>query len=164
LAAGCARQSLHKENIMKVHSYLILNGNCAEAFAFYEKVLGGKIMAMIRFGDMPAPTNEPSEGCAGGKVDPNAVAHVCLSLGDSLLMGSDTMPAMPEKIGGFNVNLEIAETARAESTFAALSAGGNVRMPLQETFWAKRFGMFTDKFGTPWMINCPKENAGPAKA
>lgn len=142
---------------MKLHSYLILNGNCAEAFDFYEKVLGGKIEAMIRFSDMPKSDKSP-EACGNGAsgINPNAVAHVCLKVGDHLLMGSDTMPSMPEKPGGFNVNIEIADLTQAQATFKALSEGGSVRMPLQETFWAKGFAMFTDKFGTPWMINCPK--------
>lgn len=143
---------------MKLHSYLILNGNCAEAFAFYEKVLGGKIEAMLKFSDMPQGDQSP-EGCeAAGPVRPNAIAHVCLKVGDHLLMGSDNGPMGTEKIGGFCVNIEIAEVVKAESTFKALSAGGTVSMAIQETFWATRFAMFTDKFGTPWMINCPKQN------
>ena len=142
---------------MKLHSYLILNGNCAEAFAFYEKVLGGKIEAMLKFSDMPKGDQSP-EGCeAVGPGNPNAIAHVCLKVGDYLLMGSDNGPQASEKIGGFCVNIEIPEVAKAESTFKALSQGGTVAMSIQETFWAKRFAMFTDKFGTPWMINCPKQ-------
>ena len=84
------------------------------------------------------------------------IAHARLAVGDNVLMGSDGQPGRPERMQGFSVTLNIAEPEEAERVFAALEAGGTVTMPIQETFWAPRFGMLIDRFGTPWMVNCEK--------
>jgi PhnB protein len=142
---------------MDVNTYLSFDGNCAAAFKFYEKVLGGKILMMMSYGDM--------QGCSDMSADVKAkVAHVRMQLGDKLLMGSDSPPGRFEQPKGFNVNISVTDPGQADRLFAALSENGTVTMPIQETFWATRFGMLTDQFGTPWMINCEKTAAKSATA
>jgi PhnB protein len=142
---------------MDLNTYLSFDGNCAAAFKFYEKVLGGKILMTMSYGDMP--------GCAEMAADTKAkVAHVRMQLGDKLLMGSDSPPGRFEKPRGFNVNISVTDPAQADRLFAALSENGAVTMPIQETFWATRFGMLVDQFGTPWMINCEKTATKSATA
>jgi len=82
------------------------------------------------------------------------IMHARLTVGDETLMGSDAPPGRYEAMKGFSVTLGIADPADAERIFQALAQGGTVRMPIQPTFWAQRFGMLVDRFGTPWMINC----------
>lgn len=84
------------------------------------------------------------------------IIHARLVGNGMLLMGSDAPPDRYEPMKGFSVTLNVNEPAEAERVFNALADGGSVRMPLGETFWAKKFGMLTDRFGTPWMINCEK--------
>ena len=134
---------------MKLNAYLMFNVNCEAAFKFYEKVLGGKIEAMLPHKGTPAEEHVPAEW--QGKI-----MHACMILGDTTLMASDAPPSFQEPMKGFSVNIGIKTPAEAERVFNALAEGGTVRMPLEETFWAARFGMLTDKFGTPWMINCEK--------
>ena len=87
----------------------------------------------------------------------NKVMHAQLTIGDALLFGSDAPPNQYEKPQGISVALAVLDPADAERKFKALSEGGNVTMPIQQTFWAQRFGMVTDKFGIPWMVNCPAQ-------
>jgi PhnB protein len=139
---------------MKVNPYLTFDGNCEEAFKFYERALGAKIVAMVTFGQTPMAAQTPAEAH-------NKIAHARLGVGDQWLMGSDGMPGCYEAMKGFSVTLNVDEPAEAERVFRALAEGGSVRMPIAETFWAKRFGMVTDRFGTPWMINCEKPMGAP---
>jgi PhnB protein len=134
---------------MNLNAYLVFDGQTEAAFKFYEKVLGGKIMMMMRTGDMPSDKPMPKEHA-------NRIAHVSLKVGDNILMGSDVPAGHFKKPQGFHVNIAVKETAEAERIFAALADGGAIEMPLAETFWAKRFGLVTDRFGTPWMVNCDK--------
>ncbi len=134
---------------MQLVPYLGFNGTCEEAFKFYAKCLGGKIVAMSRFESAPAEAGMPA-GLA------NLVMHARLLVGDAVLMGSDSPPDRYQPGGGFNVAIQVDTPAEAERIFAALSEGGTVQMPIEETFWATRFGMLIDRFGTPWMINCEK--------
>jgi PhnB protein len=135
---------------MKWNPYLAFNNQCKEAFEFYEKVLGGKIVAMIGYGDTPAKEHMPADTGA-------RIMHARLVLGDQVLMGCDAHPAMPyDGIRGNDVAVHAETPAEAERLFAALSEGGTVQMPIGETFWSARFGMLTDRFGVPWMINCEK--------
>lgn len=138
---------------MQIVPYLNFPGTCAEAMASYAAVLGGTIEGMITFGDMP-DAGEMPEAMKG------MVAHVCLAIGDQRLMASDAPPHMYEQPRGTSVSIHVDSPAEAERICAALSAGGAFSMELQETFWALRFAMFTDRFGTPWMINCSRP--GPA--
>lgn len=132
---------------MKLNSYLMFNGQCEAAFKFYEQCLGGKIEAMMTYGESPMADQAPPELL-------NKIMHVQLTVGDQELMGSDSPPEYMEKPQGFSVSLSIDSVADAERIFHALAENGAVRMPLEKTFWAERFGMLVDQFGTPWMINC----------
>ena len=84
------------------------------------------------------------------------ILHACMSVGDTLLMGSDCPPEYFQKPQGFSVSLTFADAAEAERIFGLLAEGGTVQMPIEETFWAVRFGACVDRFGTPWMISCNK--------
>jgi PhnB protein len=132
---------------MQLNPYLVFNGNCEAAFRFYEKVLGGKIEAMLPHEGTPAAEHVPPEWR-------NKIMHARLSVGDKILMGSDAPPDHYEAMKGFSVTLGIDRPAEAERIFHALAEKGTVRLPIQKTFWAARFGMLVDQFGTPWMINC----------
>jgi PhnB protein len=134
---------------MQLNPYLTFNGQCEAAFKFYERVLGGKIVAMIPHEGSPAAEHVPSEWR-------NKIMHARLAVGDKVLMGSDAPPGHQEDMKGFSVSLGIDDPKDAERIFHALAENGTVRMPIQETFWAVRFGMLVDRFGTPWMINCEK--------
>jgi PhnB protein len=138
---------------MQMNPYLTFKGQCEAAFKFYEKVLGGKIVAMMPHEGTPAADHVPAEWRS-------KIMHARLVLDDDrVLMGSDAPPSMQEEMKGFSVTLGVDKPADAERIFHALAEDGTVRMPIQETFWAARFGMLTDRFGTPWMINCEKATA-----
>jgi len=134
---------------MQLNPYLTFNGRCEAAFKFYEKVLGGKIEAMLPHAGTPAEGQVPAEWR-------NKIMHARLTVGDQVLMASDAPPEHSEEMKGFSVYLHFDEPADAERIFHALAENGTVRMPIQETFWAVRFGMLVDQFGTPWMVNCQK--------
>jgi PhnB protein len=132
---------------MQINPYLSFSGDCATAFAFYEQVLGGKIVEMITHGDSPMADQVP----AGWK---NRVIHASLQVGDRIILGADLPPEHHQPAKGMSLSISIATPEEAERLFAALSESGSVQMELQQTFWSVRFGMLTDKFGTPWMISC----------
>ena len=134
---------------MRLTPYLMFNGQCEEAFKFYEQCLGGKIVAMHTFSEMPAAEHVSPEAR-------HQIMHARLQVGDAVLMASDCPPEHYAAPRGFYVSLHIDDPADAERIFHALAEGGEVRMPIEETFWAVRFGMLVDRFGTPWMINCEK--------
>jgi len=132
---------------MSLNPYLHFNGQCETAFKFYEKVLGGKIESMMTHGDSPMADKVSADWR-------NKIMHARLNVGDGVLMGSDAPPQYYKKPQGFSVSFSLKDPAKAEKIFKALSEKGAVEMPLQQTFWAKRFGMCTDQFGIAWMINC----------
>jgi PhnB protein len=134
---------------MKLNPYLNFNGECEAAFTFYEKCLGGKNVTMMNYGSGPMAAKTPP----GWQ---NKIMHARLLIGDQVLMGSDGPSDSYSKPQGISVTLNMSDPAEAERIFHALSEGGAVQMPIQETFWAARFAMFTDRFGIPWMINCEK--------
>jgi PhnB protein len=137
---------------MKMNAYLSFNGTCEAAFRFYEKALGGRIVMMLRNKEAPAEA---------GPIDPKMterIMHARLIAGEAVLMGGDAPPEHYAKAQGFCVNISVDTPEEADRVFAALSDGATIRMPIGETFWASRFGMLVDKFGTPWMVNC--ENRG----
>jgi PhnB protein len=138
-----------KEKIMKLSAYLGFDGNCAEAFRFYEECLGGKNLWIMTMGESPMADKIPAE--SHGKV-----MHARITVGDSTLMGGDSPNSPYQAMKGFCVSIGVEEAAEADRIFAALAEHGHIQMPIQETFWAVRFGMVTDRFGTPWMINCEK--------
>lgn len=132
---------------MKLNPYLSFNDECKAAFKFYEQCLGGKIDTMMTYGESPMADQTPTD-----KLD--KIMHASLIVGDTVLMGSDAPPGFLEKPQGFSVSLVFTAPEEAERIFNALAENGTVRMPIQETFWSPRFGMLTDRFGIPWMINC----------
>lgn len=134
--------------------YLSFGGNTREAFAFYEKALGAKIQAMLSHADMPAPAT-PGAGCDGPAPGGDAIMHACLALpGGAMLFAGDTPPGMPyEGVKGVMLALQYDTVDAAHGAFHALSQGGQVTMPLAPTFWAKTFGMLTDRFGLSWAVN-----------
>jgi len=132
---------------MQLSPYLNFNGQCEAAFKFYERCLGGKIEAMITYAGTPAEEHAPPELR-------NKILHARLIVGGDALMGSDAPPDRYETPKGFSVSLQIDDPADAERIFHALAENGIVQMPIQQTFWADRFGMLVDQFGVPWMVNC----------
>ena len=134
---------------MKVNPYLNFNGNCREAFELYEKVLGGKIEMMQTHGESPMADTVPPDW-------KDAILHVRMKLGDDILMASDAPPDRYHKPEGFYVSLSIDKPEEADRIYNALSENGKIDMPIQETFWASRFAMFSDRFGIPWMVDCNK--------
>jgi len=134
---------------MKINPYLSFNGNCRDAFEFYEKCLGGKIVFIMTNGNSPMAAQTPADQLG-------RIMHVSMAVGDQILAGADAPPQFFSAAHGMCVSLDIATPAEAERIFNELSTDGQVQMPIQETFWAQRFAMFRDRFGTPWMINCSK--------
>lgn len=134
---------------MQLNPYLTFNGRCEQAFRFYETCLGGKIQIMMTYGDAPQGESTPPAWR-------NKILHTTLQLGDRVLQGVDVLPEHYQKPQGFSLSLNINSAEEAEGIFKALAGDGTAQLPLQETFWALRFGMLVDKFGTPWMINCGK--------
>jgi PhnB protein len=129
--------------------YLSFDGNCEAAFKTYEKILGGKLLMMVRNGE--APTGTP--------VTPgteNRIMHARLEAGGRMLMGGDAPPQFATKPQGFCVSIQVDTPAEAERIFSALAKDGKIQMPIGTSFWAERFGMLIDKFSIPWMINCEK--------
>jgi len=135
---------------MQLNPYLIFKDTCEAAFKFYAQSLRGEIVMMMPFGDTPGCESMPAD--SRGKI-----MHARLAIGDQVLMGSDNHPDHPyDGIKGCSVSINVDAPAEAERIFKALAEGGEVQMPLQETFWAIRFGMLTDQYGVPWMVNCAR--------
>jgi PhnB protein len=134
---------------VQLNPYLFFNGKCEAAFRFYEKVLGGKIVAMMTHEETPIADQVAPEMR-------KSIIHARLTVGDKVIMGSDSPPDRYDAAKGFSVTVGVEEPAEAERIFAALSKDGTIRMPMEETFWAHRFGMLVDQYGIPWMINCEK--------
>jgi PhnB protein len=133
---------------MQMNPYLLFNGQCEEAFKFYETCLGGKIDAMMTHAGTPAEQQVPAEWR-------DKILHVSMTVDGNMLMGSDAPPNHYKVPQGMSVSLQMKDAADAERIYKELSQGGSVQMPLQKTFWAKLFAMFVDRYGIPWMINCP---------
>ena len=132
---------------MQVNPYLNFNGDCAEAFRFYERVLGGKIEMMMTHAESPMAEQTPPE-------QKDKIMHARLVIGDQVLMASDSPPGYYQKPQGLFVSLMVDTVEDAQRIYAALAENATVTLPLQKTFWAEQFAMLTDRFGTPWMIDC----------
>ena len=135
---------------MQLNPYLLFKGNCEDAFKFYEKCLGGKIVTMMPHEGTPAAEQVPANWR-------EKIIHARMTVGDHVLMGSDVPPDRYAPMKGFGVSFAVDSPADAERIFKALSEKGTVGMPMQQTFFAVRFGMVVDQFGTPWMITCEAE-------
>ncbi|GBQ87279.1 glyoxalase [Gluconacetobacter johannae DSM 13595] len=133
---------------MRINAYIhAFDGRCREAFAFYQAALGGEITAMMTFADTPMADSVPAD-------QRGRICHAALTVGGQVLMGSDGMPDKAVTPAGFSISIT-ADTAKdAELIFTALSDGGSITMPLQQTFWAPQFGMLVDRFGISWMVGC----------
>jgi PhnB protein len=128
---------------MKLYTYLNYGGNCRQAFEFYEKHLGGRI-SMIRYhGEQPDTSRIPPDW-------KNAVLHARIELGDTTVMGADIPGYQPMRSA--YLSLLVDSDAEAERVYTLLSEGGEIFMPMQETFFARRFAMLRDRFGTSWML------------
>jgi PhnB protein len=134
---------------MKLQAHLSFHGQCEAAFKFYEKALKGKITFTMRFSESPMAKQVPPDW-------QNKVIHTTLTCGDQTISGADAYGEHYRVPQGFSVAVDIADATEADRIFAALAENGKVTMPIQETFWAKRFGALVDQFGIPWMVNCAK--------
>jgi PhnB protein len=133
---------------MEVQAYLFFEGRCEEAIEFYRRALGAEVQMLMRYKDSPvAPGCELPPGSA------DKVMHANLKIGDTQVMASDGRCGGQPGFQGFALSLSPADVAEAERLFNALADGGQVQMPLAETFWSPRFGMVADRFGVAWMIN-----------
>jgi PhnB protein len=134
---------------MKLHTYLNFGGNCLEAFRFYEQNLGGKITMSMTYADQPDAPSVPPEQAKN-------ILYAHLLLGETSLMGSDTSNYAPMRSAYLSLSVDSNE--EAERIYKLLSEGGEVFMPMGETFFAYRFGMARDRFGVSWMILNPRPN------
>lgn len=133
--------------------YLFFKGNCLKAMTHYAEVLGGEITGVFRNGDAP-----DSESRMPGSDD--MILNLHMKLGDSSVMASDNTDEMYEKPQGFRVSISLASRQEFDRTFEALAKDApRVDMPPDETFWAERFAMFTDSYGTPWMLSYEGDKA-----
>lgn len=135
---------------MKLHIYLNYDGTTEEAFNFYKSVFGGEFISVNRFGEMPDDGSIP-------EAVKNKIMHISLPVGENMvLMASDNVEGFgPGFAAGNNYNIMIDPDSKeqAAALYAKLSEGGQVVMPLEDTFWGAYYGHFIDKFGTGWMIN-----------
>lgn len=135
--------------------YLSFDGNTRDAFAFYERALGATLQAMLRMSDVPA-SGMTGDGCAEhGAPGGEAIMHACLVLpGGAMLFAGDAPPgAGYDGVKGVMLALQYDTVDEARRVFDALSEGGQVTMPLAPAFWARTFGMLTDRFGVSWAVN-----------
>ena len=132
---------------MQMNTYLSFRGECEAAFKFYEECLDGKLGEIFRYAGTPLADQVPADW-------QNKVMHGSLAIGEHVLMGGDVAPDRYEKPQGFSLSLQMNDATQAERLFHLLAKDGTVMLPLEETFWAARFGMVVDRFGIPWLINC----------
>lgn len=136
-----------------VNVYLTFNGNCREAFEFYKSVFGGEFPYVGTFGEMPPQEGTPSVPDS----EKNKIMHISLPISkETALMGSDSSKAFGQATvvgNNFSISINTDTKEEAQKLFDNLSTGGQITLPLNETFWAAYFGMLTDKFGINWMVN-----------
>jgi PhnB protein len=128
---------------------LSFNGTCEAAFRRYERCLDGTITFMLRWGHSPTPADVPADW--GDKI-----YHATLKIGDIVIMGGDRPLDRYDQPKGFELVLSMDDPLVAERVFHELAEGGTIKMPLQATFWASRFGVLVDQFGIPWTVNCER--------
>ena len=138
---------------MNVQAYLTFGGRCEEALEFYKKSLGAEVTSMMRWKDSPDAAMKPPPGFE------NKIMNAAFRIGQTELMADDGMAEKAAEFKGMTLAIEAADDAEAKRVFTALGQGGNVSMPLAKTFWTSSFGMLTDKFGVPWMVNVAEQTA-----
>src|SRR4051794_33691682 len=145
--------------MLGVKPYISFTGNCEEAMNFYKEKLGAEILFLGRYGDSPMAKDAPGNG--------DKILHTSIKIGDTVIMACDNVfdGEHPTTVGN-NISLALGtnDVAQADSAFEQMSDGATITMPMQETFWAHRFGMLTDKFGINWMFNCDKPHGDDQKA
>lgn len=130
---------------MKLYTYLNYGGNCRQAFEFYAEHLGGKITMMTTHGEQPEADKVPPDW-------KNAVLHARIEIGGTIVLGADIPPERFQPIRSAYLSLMLDSSDEAERIYALLSEGGQIFMPMEETFFAHRFAMLRDRFGTSWML------------
>jgi PhnB protein len=134
-----------KGGSMSFHPYLFFSGTCRDAFTRYQEVFGGEL-DLVTMADMPEIPDVPADQA-------HLIMHAALMADGQLLMGSDDPTGDGGPMKGVAVNCTVSDTGEAERIYAALADGGEATMPLAQTSWSPMFGMCTDRFGTPWMVN-----------
>lgn len=134
---------------MQVQPYLFFDGRCDEAINFYKKTLKAETMMLMHFKDSPDQSMISPQSV-------DKVMHAALRIGETVILVSDGHCGGQPSFQGFSLSITAASNAEAEKIFAALGEGGEVRMPMAETFFATRFGMLADRFGVGWMVIMPK--------
>jgi PhnB protein len=132
---------------VQINPYLSFKGDCEAAFTLYARCFGGQLDGIVRYAGSPMADQVP----AGWQ---DKVMHGSVTVGDQVLMGADVAPDGYEEAKGFSLSIQIKSTSEAERIFGELARDGRVILPLEQTFWAARFGMVVDRFGIPWSINC----------
>ena len=146
---------------MQVQSYLFFDGRCEEALAFYQAALGAEVTALMRFKDAPPQPDQPSqEGCGPAQADPEKIMHASFKIGETQIMASDGMNGGKPDFKGFSLSITAPSENEADRIFAAIGQGGKVQMALDTTFFARRFGVVTDRFGVSWMVIVPLIDIG----
>ena len=138
---------------MTLNTYLHFNGDCREAFEFYRSIFGGDFEIVQTFGDGPPDMGIPD-------AEKNNIMHVSLSVGASMLMGSDVPSAFgppPNKGNNFSISYDAQSKKETDDLFAKLSEGGVATMPPQDMFWGAYFGSCIDRFGIRWMVSCEQQ-------
>jgi len=138
---------------MKLYTYLNYGGNCRQAFEFYAEHLGGKITMLTTHGEQPDSSKVPAEW-------KNAVLHARIEMGDTTILGADIPPERFQPMRSAYLSLLVDSIDEAERIYALLSEGGQIFMPMEETFFARRFAMLRDRFGTSWMLLHERARAG----
>jgi PhnB protein len=133
------------EDTMGFHPYLFFGGTCRAAFTRYHEIFGGELFMM--------PMSDVPDGQAPPGADGDLIIHAALMIDGSMLMASDDPTGDGGPMKGITVSCNVADVAEADRVFNALSEGGQVTQPLEETFFSPKFGMCVDKFGTPWMVS-----------
>lgn len=132
---------------MKVQAYISFGGRCEEALTFYKKSIGAEVTGLMRWKDSPEADMKGPPGFG------EKIMNAAFRIGETQLMADDGMTEKVPEFKGMTLVIEVVDDAEAKRIFTALGEGGNVQMPLMKTFWSSSFGMFTDQFGVPWMVN-----------
>ena len=132
---------------MKVQAYISYRGRCEEALEFYKRSIGAEVIGLMRWKESLDATMKAPPGFE------EKVMNASFRVGDTLMMADDSPGEAPAEYKGMTLAIEVADDVEAQRVFTALVEGGKVTMALAKTFWTSSFGMLTDKFGVPWMVN-----------